>query len=180
MLHAAHLQDSVTGLYHHAWDESEDAFLGPSYWGRGNGWALLADVEVLKALPAAHPARSQILDIMRRQAAGLRPLQDSSGLWHTVVTRPDFYLEISGAALIGYGLIQGVHEGWLTDAGDAAAARAAFYGVWNAVAADGAVSSVSAPTGPMQDEELYDGIPHDALQRYGQGVALLICSPSGN
>jgi unsaturated rhamnogalacturonyl hydrolase len=180
MLHAAHLQDGGTGLYHHAWDESENAYLGPSYWGRGNGWALLADVEVLKALPAAHPARAQIMEAMRRQATGLRPLQDSGGLWHTVVTRPDFYLETSGTALIGYGLLQGVHAGWLTDAGDARAAHAALGGVWKAVAADGTVNGVSAPTGPMRNEEWYDGIPHDAPQRYGQGVALLIGSPLGD
>ena len=159
LLHAAHLQDSTTGLYHHAWDESAADFLGPSYWGRGNGWALLADVEVLAAMPPTHPLRPQVLEIMRRHTAGLRPLQDAGGLWRTVVNRPDFYLESSGAALIGYALAEGAARGWLTDARDADAARAASAAVWRMVAADGAVSGVSAPTGPMQDEALYNGIP---------------------
>jgi unsaturated rhamnogalacturonyl hydrolase len=117
---------------------------------------------------------------MRRQAAGLRALQDSSGLWHTVVTRPDFYLETSGTALIGYGLAEGTRAGWLPDPADAGAARAALVGVWESVTAEGEVTGVSGPTGPMQDEALYNGIPHDAPQRYGQGVALLICSPVGD
>ena len=119
LLHAAHLQDSTTGLYHHAWDESTADFLGPSYWGRGNGWALLADVEVLAVMSPAHPLRPQVLEIMRRHTAGLRPLQDAGGLWRTVVNRPDFYLESSGAALIGYALAEGATRGWLTDARDA-------------------------------------------------------------
>ena len=175
--HAGHLQDPDSGLYHHAWDESQDETFGPAYWGRGNGWALLADVEVLSAMTDTHPLRSTVLSIMQKHTAALKPLQDPNGLWHTVVTRPDFYLETSGSALIGYALQRGVEEGWLDKNEYSPAAQAAMLGVWRKVLADGTVTDVSAPTGPMAAEEGYNAVPHDKLQLYGQGVALLLESP---
>jgi len=174
--HADHLQNPASGLYHHAWDESGTNPAGQVYWGRGNGWALLADVEVLSAMTATHPLRPRVLDIMRKQAAGLGPLQDESGLWHTVLTRSDSYLETSGSALIGYALKRGVEEGWLDGDAYAATGQAAVLGVWRQVLADGSVTNVSAPTWPMLTEEEYNAIPHDMLQLYGQGVVLLLGS----
>ncbi len=191
--HADHLQDPVNGLYYHAWDactepcrsacpepsrrESGSNPAGQVHWGRGNGWALLADVEVLSAITTTHPLRSTILDIMQKQAAGLRPLQDASGLWHTVLTRSDSYLETSASALIGYALKRGIQEGWLDGDAYATLAQAAMLGVWRQVLADGAVTNVSAPTWPMLTEEEYNARPHDSLQLYGQGVTLLVESP---
>jgi len=178
--HADHLQDPISGLYHHAWDESGHDPAGQFHWGRGNGWALLADVAVLSAIAPTHPQHSTILDIMQKQAAGLRLLQDAGGLWHTVLTRPDSYLEISASALIGYALKQGVQEGWLDEDAYAAVAQAATLGLWRQVLADGTVANVSGPTWPMLTEEEYNARPHDSLQLYGQGVALLLGSPIGN
>ena len=180
--HADHLQNPINGLYYHAWDacpepsrgESGNNPAGQIHWGRGNGWALLADAEVLSAMTTTHPLRSTILDIMRKQAAGLRPLQDTSGLWHTVLTRSDFYLETSASALIGYALKRGILEDWLGEDAYATVAQAATLGVWRQVLADGSVTNVSAPTWPMLTEEEYNDRPHDALQLYGQGVALLL------
>jgi len=191
--HADRLQDPVSGLYHHAWDESGNNLAGQVYWGRGNGWALLADVHclaVLSAITPAHPLRPTILDIMQKQAAGLRPLQDASGLWHTVLTRSDSYLETSASALIGYAFKRGIQEDWLDEDAYAAAppsspptlggkeGEAAILGVWRQVLADGTVTNVSGPTWPMLTEEEYNARPHDSLQLYGQGVALLLESPS--
>jgi unsaturated rhamnogalacturonyl hydrolase len=177
--HAAHLQNPTNGLYYHAGDESGNDPAGQVHWGRGNGWALLADVEVLSAITATHPLRATVLDIMQKQVAGLSPLQDTSGLWHTVLTRPDSYLETSASALIGYALKRGIQEEWLDKDAYAAVAQAATLGVWRQVLADGTVTNVSAPTWPMLTEEEYNDRPHDSLQLYGQGVALLLGSPVG-
>jgi len=171
--HANHLQDPASGLYDHAWDESGSNPAGQVPWGRGNGWALLAHVEVLSAMPITHPLRSTVLDILRKQAVGLRPLQDASGLWHTVLTRSDSYLETSASALMAYALRRGIQEGWLDRDTYAPTTEAATLGVWRQVLADGTVTNVSAPTWPMLTEEEYNARPHDASQLYGQGVALL-------
>lgn len=174
--HADHLQSPASGLYYHAWDETGNNPAGQVHWGRGNGWALLADVEVLSAITTTHPLRSIVLDIMQKQAAGLRPLQDADGLWHTVLTLSDSYLETSASALLGYAFKRGIQEGWLDQDAYAPVVQAAMLGVWRQVLADGIVTSVSAPTWPMLTEEEYNDRPHDSLQLYGQGVALLLGS----
>jgi len=178
--HAAHLQNPTSGLYYHAWDESGHDPAGQFHWGRGNGWALLADVAVLSAIAPTHPQHSTILDIMQKQAAGLTPLQDAGGLWHTALTRPDSYLETSASALIGYALKQGIQEGWLDEDAHAGVAQAATLGMWRQVLADGTVTNVSGPTWPMLTWEEYNARPHGSLQLYGQGAALLLGSPGGN
>lgn len=175
--HANRLQDPATGLYHHAWSASQNNFIGLAYWSRGNGWVLLGDVAVLSAMPATHPSRATLLNIMRKQAAGLAPLQNSSGLWPNIVTRPEFYLETSGSALIGYGLLRGVQAGWLDGDLYAAPAQAAVSGVWRKTLADGSVTDVSEPTGPRADEAEYNALLHSQLQLYGQGAALLLEMP---
>lgn len=175
--HATHLQDTGSNLYHHAWDASRNDPAGQAYWGRGNGWAMLADTAILSSIAITHPARSTILSLMQKQAAALKPLQMASGLWHTVLTQSDFYSETSASALIGYALERGIAEGWLDENTYGASAHAALLGVWQQVLADGTVLNVSGPTWPMQEDE-YNQIPRDALQLYGQGAALLAVSPS--
>jgi unsaturated rhamnogalacturonyl hydrolase len=174
--HAQHLQDPATGLYQHAWDASGLDPAGQAYWARGNGWALLADTAILSTVAVTHPARSTILHLMQKQAAGLTALQDPSGLWHTVLTRPDFYMETSASALIGYALKRGIAEGWLDESAYETGASAATLGVWRQTLADGTVTHVSGPTWPMPEED-YNRIPRDALQLHGQGVVLLAESP---
>ncbi|CAN5859172.1 hypothetical protein BH10CHL1_BH10CHL1_03220 [soil metagenome] len=172
--HANHLQDAQTGLYHHAWDESLNAYLGAAYWCRGNGWPLLADLEVLSAMPTDYPQRAAVLAILQRQATALQSQQAATGLWHTVVNRTDFYQETSGSAMIAAALLQSSAAGWLDQNEIGESAQAARLGVWRQVTADGSVRNVSAPTGPMVNETDYDAIPAATLELYGQGALLLM------
>jgi unsaturated rhamnogalacturonyl hydrolase len=175
--HAVHLQDPLSGLYHHAWDESHNTYWSGSYWARGNSWMLLADVELLSSMPVTHSQRAAILTLLQKQAAGLKPLQDASGRWHTVVNRPDFYLESSGSALIGYAIQRAAQAGWLNAADYAPVARLALLGVWRKVLSDGTLSEVSDPTGPMLTEIEYNAVPANSMQLYGQGALLLLADP---
>ena len=176
LLHAQRLQDPGTGLFYHGWDESDDSHMSAAFWERGNGWALAAGAELLDLLPADHPARPQVRDILVRQVEGLLPLQDPSGLWHTVVDRPDFYLETSGAAAIGYGLFRGLDQGWLDPARVNQAAQLVRHGVEAKVAWDGTVLGVSSGTGVAPTVEDYNRIPHGSIQPWGQGLAMLLLS----
>ncbi|MFQ5856598.1 MAG: glycoside hydrolase family 88 protein [Anaerolineae bacterium] len=173
-LHARHLQDPETGLFFHGWDESEDSHMSGAFWQRGNGWAMAAGAELLDQLPADHPARPEIRDILVRQAEGLLPLQDPSGLWHTVVDQPEFYLETSGAAAIGYALFRGLDQGWLDPAKFNAAAQRTRQGVEDKVNWGGTVRDVSAGTGVTPTLADYNGISHHSIQSWGQGLALLL------
>ncbi len=209
--HAAHLQDPITGLYHHAWMEGDagmrsavgrhrvsleklgvcaglmplpnapDAYSGPSYWGRGNGWALWAQAAVLAALPPADARRPALIDAFRRHARALIALQAAdqaadpsvAGQWRTVVTRSDFYAETSATALISAGLLLAAGHG-LDDGTLLAPAQVGAAAVWRQVSADGTVRGVSGPTGPMQEEEAYNRIAVEEFTLYGQGVVLLL------
>jgi rhamnogalacturonyl hydrolase YesR len=175
--HSAHLQDAATGLYHHAWRPATDSLDGPAYWGRGNGWVLLAVAELLAALPPEHPQYGAVLDAYQRHAAGLLAYQDSSGRWRTVINRPDAYLETSASALIVAGLATGLRSNAPAGALDRQALAAGIAqglpGVWGQVDPAGIVGGVSAPTWPMPEDE-YLLRPISSFERYGQGVVLLM------
>jgi unsaturated rhamnogalacturonyl hydrolase len=175
-LHALHLQDGTQGLYRHAWSAPLDAYTGPFFWGRGNGWVLWAQSRLLAVLPTTNPHYRALLAAYRSQAAALIARQASGGMWHTIVTRPDFYEETSATALIAAGLSTGAAAGWL-GADAAAAATAGEAAVWQQVAA-GIVGNVSGPTGPMGQEEAYNLIPLAPFTLYGQGCALILGAAS--
>lgn len=172
-VHATHLQDPITGLYHHAWEEAAGAYSGPFYWGRGNGWTVWAQAKLLAALPPADARRPALLTAFRRHSAALTAVQAGDGQWHTVVTRSDFYRETSATALISAGLLLAVAHG-LGDHSLSLPAQVGSAGVWQQVTADGIVRGVSGPTGPMGQEEAYNAIPVEEFTLYGQGVVLLV------
>jgi unsaturated rhamnogalacturonyl hydrolase len=171
--HAAHLQDPATSLYHHAWTEATNAYSGPAYWGRGNGWTLWAQAAVLAALPPADARRPALIAAFQRHAAALSGIQAADGRWHTVVTRSDFYPETSATALISAGLLLAAAHG-LVEGSLLAAAQAGGSATWRQVLADGTVGGVSGPTGPMEDENAYNMIGVEEFTLYGQGVVLLV------
>lgn len=167
-LHARHLLEPSTGLFHHMWDEESDE-RSPCPWARGNAWAALATLDVLDALPGDHPQRRPLADMFRRQMEAVLRLQDASGLWHTVLDRPDSYLETSCAAMFALAIVGGVHAGLL--GGGLAAARRAWDGVQAQVTPEGRVTGVSAGT-PPGDFETYQMVPLGS-QTFGAGFVLL-------
>lgn len=171
--HSAHLQDPATGLYHHAWRPATDSLDGPAFWGRGNGWVLLAVSELVAGMPRGHALLPAVQDVFTRHAAGLVAHQDSSGRWRTVITRPDAYLETSASALIAGALATALRYGELDRAQYEAPAAAALAGVWSQVDAGGIVGGVSTPTWPMPEDEYLER-PISSFERYGQGVVLLM------
>lgn len=173
--HAEHLQDPATGLFHHAWSEPQNSLSGPYFWGRGNGWVVLAQAELLAALPHDDARRPALLAQFARQAQALVAQQAPSGMWRTIVTRGDFYPETSATALIAAALTLGVERELLAEPllrQAHAAAEAGHRVIWQQVT-DGVVAGVSGPTGPMDQEAAYNDIPIADFALYGQGAALL-------
>jgi rhamnogalacturonyl hydrolase YesR len=90
------------------------AFADPSYfWGRANGWVMVATVELLDLLPEDHSDRDALIKILQDQAKGTATVQSGSGLWHQMLDRPDSYLETSCTAMFVYSMAKGVNRGWL-------------------------------------------------------------------
>jgi unsaturated rhamnogalacturonyl hydrolase len=176
-LHAALLQDADTGLWHHGWDVVAADAISGAFWARGNGWAALATSEVLRQLPQDHPERAGLIAMHQRHLRGLLRVQDrASGLWHTVVDRPDFYLETSGSAAIAAALYRAVSDGYL-QRDYLVFADQAHRSVLRRIGPDGTVSGVSAGTGVPSRAvgiEIYGRIDTSRPQAYGQGLVLLL------
>jgi unsaturated rhamnogalacturonyl hydrolase len=85
------------------------------YWSRGEGWVMGGLVRTLQYLPKDDPARKRYQTELREMAASVSALQGADGLWRAGMLDPESYAEpeISGSALMTYGLAWGVNEGLL-------------------------------------------------------------------
>jgi rhamnogalacturonyl hydrolase YesR len=104
--------DSTTGLYFHTYF-NDDNMNGVARWGRCNGWVALAQVELLNNLPAGHPKKDLLIKLLERQIVGYSRYQDTSGMWHQLIDKPDSYTESSVTAMFVYTVAKAVNEGWL-------------------------------------------------------------------
>src|SRR4029079_13751711 len=107
-----YIYDPTTGLYFHTYFHDNNT-KGVARWGRFNGWVALAQVELLNNLPANHPKRADLIKLLERQIIGYSRYQDSSGMWHQLLDKPDSYLESSVTAMFIYTITKAVNEGWI-------------------------------------------------------------------
>ncbi|MDR7418244.1 MAG: glycoside hydrolase family 88 protein [Armatimonadota bacterium] len=163
------LWDESRGLFVHGYD----AVSGRSnavHWGRGNGWALLGLLDLLCVLRRTHPAWKRLAGVVRRHVDTLVTLQDASGHWHTVLDRPDTYLETSVAAMMAYALPVAARLGLAPAPAERAGDRA-FAAAMASVDASGALTGVSEAT-PAGALDLYAARPTGVFP-WGQGPLLL-------
>lgn len=124
LLTARHTRDPRTGLLYHGWDASHsqswaDSLTGlsPSLWGRAVGWYVMALVDVLDDLPAAHRDRAQLIRVLQDVARAVRDVQDPvTGLWYDVLDQPNRagnYFEASASSMFVYALAKGARKGYL-------------------------------------------------------------------
>lgn len=173
MMYVQALLDERTGLFFHGYDCRTGRTNGIR-WGRGNGWALLGLIELLRFLPRDHAGREYLGSVIRRQINSLVMLQDPAGHWHTVLDHPDTYLETSIAAMMAWAMPQAVMLGVITGA-DANhvldAAERAFDAALAAVDAQGGLTGVSEAT-PVGDLDAYT-TRRTGVFPWGQGSILL-------
>ncbi len=124
LLAARQTRDARTGLLYHAWDESHSqgwadpaTGLSKNFWGRADGWYLMALVDVLDHLPADHPDRGALIRLLQQGAEAVARVQDPvSGLWYQVLDQPSRtgnYLEASASSMFVYAFAKGVRRGYL-------------------------------------------------------------------
>lgn len=160
------------GLYMHAWAEGMDphpAF----YWGRANGWAVMATVELLEVLPADHPGRPAILAQLRAHVAGLARVQSGVGLWHQLLDRPDSYLETSASAMYTFAIARAINRGWIDRRTYAPVAMLGWNGVTAKVNDGGGIEDVCVGTGVAFDAAFYYFRPRHVRAAHGYGPVLL-------
>lgn len=85
------------------------------FWSRGNGWVMGGLARVLQYLPKEYPSRDRYIAQFRQMADRLRELQGADGLWRSGLLDQNSYKlpEVSGSALISYGIAWGINAGML-------------------------------------------------------------------
>jgi len=85
------------------------------FWSRGEGWVMGGLARTLEYLPKDDPARAKYETQLKEMAAAVAKLQGPDGLWHAGMLDPKDYdqPEISGSALMTFGMAWGVNEGIL-------------------------------------------------------------------
>ncbi|MHC1702954.1 MAG: glycoside hydrolase family 105 protein [Tenuifilaceae bacterium] len=102
-----------TELFDHGWSVTSGDYDPRFYWGRANGWTLMAMAELLGVLPADYPGRDKILHLYRSIIRTLANLQDGTGFWHNLLDKNDTYLETSCTAMFTFAIAKGINEGWI-------------------------------------------------------------------
>jgi unsaturated rhamnogalacturonyl hydrolase len=132
----------------------------------------MAQLDLIDKLPTNHPQRKLLINLLQRQITGLCRYQDTSGLWHQVIDRPDSYLETSGSAMFAYVIAKAVNEGWIPATYFVVAQRA-----WRAIAAkindQGQVDDVCIGTNISDDLNYYYTRPRVLNDPHALGAILL-------
>ncbi len=134
-----HTLDTATGLNRHAWDETRTMFwadpatgLSQHCWGRAQGWFAMALVELLDNLPADHPRREEVVELLDGVLGSVMRWQDSgSGVWWQVMDAPGRegnYLEATASSMFAYALLKAYSKGY-SDASRRDAGIRAFRGI---------------------------------------------------
>ncbi|HXA44036.1 MAG TPA: glycoside hydrolase family 88 protein [Candidatus Angelobacter sp.] len=164
--------DQNKGLYLHGWVEGM-AVHPAFYWGRANGWALLAMTELLDVLPEDHPQRTAVLAQLREQVRGLAACQGPNGLWHQLLDRNDSYYETSASAIYTYCIARGIDRGWLDPQAYGPVVILAWNGVARQVNSRGQVEGTCVGTGIGFDPAFYYSRPQSVYAAHGYGPVLL-------
>ena len=166
-----YIYDSTTGLYFHTYFNDEN-MNGVARWGRCNGWVALAQVELLNNLPVNHPKRSELTKLLLRQIVGFSRYQDTSGMWHQVLDKPESYLESSVTAMYVYAVAKAVNEGWINKRFITIAQRG-----WDAlkkrITADGQIPDICIGTSVEEDISYYFNRPKETNDTHGLGAFLM-------
>ncbi len=183
-LFRTHLVSQNFGLYWHMYDEIVDRHVSgtPTFWARGNGWALASLAVLLTELPADHPDRPALVSAFTSHAAAVMTWQDVSGLWWTVLNRPgDTYLETSASALFCFALLRGAHLGILGSNAEAAAEKA-LTGLVSVIDYDDegnpVVTGISKATNPGP-YWMYARVPVGDDEPYGVGAVMMAFEEAG-
>ena len=159
-------------IYTHGWNANNpDA--PQFYWGRANGWAVLAMCDLLDVLPKDHPGYAPVLAQLRTTLRGVAQYQSGLGLWHQLLDRNDSYLETSASAMFVYGYAHAINQGWISPTTYGSIAQAGWIGVSTRINARGQVEGTCVGTTFASDPVYYYNRPASVDALHGYGPTLL-------
>ena len=150
--------------FDYLWD-TEDKLMNPLwmqkrkgpyglYWGRGNGWYIMAITDLLTFIPQDHPKRKEVLNDYRSFIKGIVLRQGKEGLWYQILDKPDSYQETSCSGMFTYCILKGINEGWLDDS-YFPAAKKGWYGLLSVVNENNELTGVCPPSDISEDPNYY-------------------------
>ncbi len=125
------------------------------YWGRGNGWYIMAVTDLLTFIPQDHPKREEVLDDYRAFIGGIIARQGENGLWDQILDQPDTYDETSCSGMFTYCILKGVNEGWLKADHFREAGKKGWHGLLTVVNDDFELTGVCPPSDISEDRNYY-------------------------
>lgn len=113
------------GLLLHGWCEDKSAAwakgergLSQTVWARACGWVVVAIADILDYFPKEHAEYSRIIETQNNLLRAISKYQDSDGLWHQVLDKPDNAdnpQESSASCLFIYAAAKGMRGGYIGD-----------------------------------------------------------------
>ncbi len=181
-------EDAKTGLWHHAWDYEKcmpwaDAVTGrsPEFWGRSIGWVPVALLDDLDFIPADHPGRKALENMIVDLLTALAPYQDAeTGLWYQVINKgkeAGNWLESSCTCLFAAAIYKAVRKGLLA-VEYLAVADKAYQGIINRIKQDEngiLIDNICIGTG-VGDYAHYCARPTSTNDLHGAGAFLILCT----
>lgn len=164
--------DVDKGIYFHGWVQAmEDK---PRFhWGRANGWALMAKVELLSVLPEDHPGFEAVRKQINAHIKGLARYQSGEGRWHQLLDKTDSYLETSASAIYTYSIARAINRGWVDEKSYGPMVLLAWNSVANQVNDIGQVEGTCVGTGMAFDPAFYYHRPISVYAAHGYGPVIL-------
>ena len=166
-----YLFDDNMGLMHHCW-YSDLNCKGVALWGRANGWAIMAQVDLLDYLPENYLQRDTLLALFQKHILGVARYQGSEGLWHQLLDKPDSYEETSCSAMFIYSVARAVNKGYLDQRYKSIAERG-WEGILTKIHPDGQIEGVCAGTVVSEDLVHYYKRPAPLNDIHGIGFIIL-------
>jgi unsaturated rhamnogalacturonyl hydrolase len=170
--HLQLLQDAETGILYHGYHCIKKDHMSGALWTRGNSWVVIGAPMIIETISPLAAVPQEIYSRYKKLVDGILKFQADNGLWHTVMTRPEFYQETSGSAGFSGGILKATRLGML-DAGYRAQGLQALAGVVGKINAEGAVEGVSGGTPIMPTIDAYGQLTRYPTL-YGQGLTLLM------
>lgn len=144
--YANHLDDPLTGLMFHAYDESgqstwadKETKHSAEKWCRAMGWFGMTLIEVLELLPRNHPMRPLLVGQVKLLVSAWARYQDEkTGLWYQVVDKgdnPANWLETSSSSMYTYVTAMAADRGYV-DKKYASVAQKGYAGVLTKISLD--------------------------------------------
>jgi len=163
------------GIFDHFFLNGVDGTWAPG-WGRGQGWALLGMLDVLKNISASHPGRQKIVDAAVKNINAMIILQREDGRWWCVVQSERSGEEGSTAGFMATGFARAIKLGIVDEVKVRPAMINALCAVMADADEDGELQNVTAAVMASTRLSHYEFTPRGFSVPWGQGpLALAIC-----